>query len=63
MTKSNFPLEHIVDERERVVYIRIDSAITAMGIPNLLKQFYPGYKGEIVSEERFKSMQPNPGSL
>jgi len=60
MKKSKFPLQHIVDHKARVVYIRIDSAISAIGVPILVKQFYPGYKAEIVSEERFNSMQANP---
>ena len=56
MKKNKFPLPHIVLEEKKEVWIRCTSAITAMGISTLVKQYYPGYTGRIASEEYFKEI-------
>ena len=55
--KTKFPLEHIVKYDTKEVCVICDSAITAMGIPAIVKKFYPGYKGKIVSRENFEKLK------
>jgi len=55
--KSHFPLQHLVKEETREVFLICDSAITAMGIPALIRKFYPGYTGKIVCRETFDNLQ------
>ena len=51
MKKNKFPYEHVVKYDTKEVWILCDSAISAMGIPALVKQYYPGYTGHIGSKE------------
>ena len=51
--KSKFPLEHIVKSDTQEVWVICESAITAMGIGAMVKKFYPGYRGKIVSRQIF----------
>jgi hypothetical protein len=48
--KSKFPFEHVVKYDTKEVWVKCDSAITAMGIGSIVKQFYPGYTPHIASE-------------
>lgn len=57
MKKTKFPLEHVVNYETQEVCVICDSAITAMGIPAIVKQFYPGYRGKIVSREHFEKLK------
>ena len=54
--KTKFPLPHVVDTNEKTVWVLCDSAITAMGIGNIVKKFYPGYTPKIASKEYFKTL-------
>ena len=54
---KKFPLEHVVNCNTKEVRVICDSAITAMGIPAMVKQFYPGYGGKIVSRECFETLK------
>ena len=56
MKKSKFPLRHIVIEEKKEVWIRTDSSITAMGVPAMIKQHFPGYTGKIASEDYFQEL-------
>ena len=56
MRRPDFPFPHIVLEDRKEVWIRIDSSITAMGIPALMQQFFPGYTGHIASDDYFKKL-------
>ena len=47
----------VVDHQNQIVYLKCSSAITAMGIPALVKQYYPGYKGELVSMEYLEKLR------
>lgn len=47
----------VVDHENKIVYIKCSSAITAMGIPALVKNYYPGYKGKLVSEEYLNKLR------
>jgi hypothetical protein len=53
MTKTKFPLEHLVKSDTQEVWVICESAITAMGIGAMVKKFYPGYRGKIVSRQIF----------
>jgi hypothetical protein len=58
MTKTKFPLEpSVVDHQNQIVYLKCSSAITAMGIPALVKQYYPGYTGKLVSMEYLEKLR------
>ena len=56
MRKSKFPFPHVVIEEKKEVWVRIDSSVTAIGIPALVKQNFPGYTGHIASEDYFKEL-------
>ena len=56
MRGPDFPFPHIVLEDQKEVWIRIDSSITAMGIPALMQQFFPGYTWHIASDDYFKKL-------
>ena len=47
----------IVDHQNQIVYLKCSSAITAMGIPALVKQYYPGYTGKLVSLEHLEKLR------
>lgn len=55
--KTKFPLPHIVKEETKEVWILTDSSITAMGIPALVKQYYPGYIGKVASKDYFARLK------
>ena len=55
--KYKFPLEHVVNYSTKEVCVICDSAITAMGISAIVKQFYPGYTGKIVSREHLETLK------
>ena len=50
---KNFPLQHIVVEETKEVLIVVNSAITAMGVGSIAKQYFPGYSPKIISKEYF----------
>ena len=56
MRKSKFPFPHVVIEEKKEVWVRIDSSVTAIGMPALVKQYFPGYTGHIASEDYFKEL-------
>lgn len=47
----------VVDHENKLVYIKCSSSITAMGIPAIVKEYYPGYKGKLVSLEYLEKMR------
>jgi len=55
--KSHFPLQHLIREKTGEVFVICNSAITAMGIPALIRKFHPGYTGKIVCRETFDNLQ------
>jgi len=56
MKKTKFPFQHIVLEDKKEVWVLCDSAITAMGIGSIVKQFYPGYTPHIASKDYFDEL-------
>jgi hypothetical protein len=57
MKKTKFSLEYVVNHDTKEVWVICDSAITAMGIPAMVKEFYPGYTGKIASREYFETLK------
>jgi hypothetical protein len=57
MKKTKFPLEHVVKYDTKEVWVICDSAITAMGIPAIVKEYYPGYTGKIASRDHFEKLK------
>lgn len=49
--KTKLRLEHVVNHDTKEVWVKCDSAITAMGIPAMVNEYYPGYKGHCASLE------------
>ena len=49
--KSKFPFEHVVKYDTQEIWVKCNSSITAMGIPALVKKYYPGYSPKICNEE------------
>ena len=54
---SKFPFEHVVDYNLKEVWVICDSAITAMGLPELVKQYYPSYKPKIGTPEQLSKLR------
>ena len=48
-----FPLKHIVNEKEKVVWVLCESAITAMGITAMMNKHYPEYEAKLVNRDSF----------
>lgn len=48
---EKFPLEHVVKYDTKEVWIFCKSSTTALGIPALVKKYYPGYVGKIATSE------------
>jgi hypothetical protein len=57
MKKTKFPFEHVVKSDTKEVWVKCDSAITAMGIPALVEKYYPGYTGHIASRGHFEKLE------
>ena len=55
--KTKFPFEHVVKYDTKEVWVLCDSAITAMGIGSITKQFYPGYTPHIASKEYLQELK------
>ena len=54
---KKFPFEHIVKCDTQEVWVKCDSSITAMGLPNLVNQYYPGYKAKVATEEHLVKLR------
>ena len=57
MKKTKFPFEHVVKYDTKEVWVKCDSAITAMGIPAMVERYYPGYRGHIGSSEYLNKLR------
>jgi hypothetical protein len=47
----------VVDHDNKIVYLKCSSSITAMGIPALVKKYYPGYTGKLVTFEYLEKLR------
>ena len=57
MKTEMWGMPSVVDHQNKIVYLKCSSAITAMGIGALVKKYYPGYKGELVSLEYLEKLR------
>jgi hypothetical protein len=55
--KQKFPLDHVVKYDTKEIWIACSSATTALGIPALVKKYYPGYTGKIATHEHLDLMR------
>ena len=55
--KTKFPFEHVVKCDTKEVWIKCNSSTTAMGIPALVKKYYPGYTGHIASADYLEELK------
>tara|TARA_Y100001970_G_C13538556_1_gene511121 strand:- start:303 stop:530 length:228 start_codon:yes stop_codon:yes gene_type:complete len=55
--ESGFHLPHIIDEENKVVWIRITSAITAMGMSAFKRQYFPNYECKIPNKETWERLK------
>jgi hypothetical protein len=46
-----------VDHDKKIVYIKCSSSITAMSISAIVNNSHPGYKGQLVSQERLDRLR------
>ena len=51
------PYDYFIVEEERTAYVNIKSAITAMGFPALMREYFRGYIGQIASKEKIQSLR------
>ena len=47
----------VIDNNNKIVYLKCDSAITAMGIGSMVEKYYPGYRGHIGSQEYIEKLK------
>ena len=57
MKTEMWGMPSVVDHQNQIVYLKCSSAITAMGIHALVKQYYPGYTGKLVSMEYLEKLR------
>ena len=55
--KTKFPFEHVVKHDTKEVWVKCDSAITAMGIRAMVERYYPGYIGHCGSKEYLETLR------
>jgi hypothetical protein len=55
--KTKFPFEHVVKYDTKEVWIKCNSVTTALGIPALIKKYYPGYVGRIATQEHLNQLR------
>ena len=46
-----------VDHKNKRVYLKCESAITAMGVGALVEKYYPGYTGHIASADYLEQLK------
>lgn len=51
------PWDYFIAEDEKTVYVNITSAITAMGFPAIMREYFRGYIGQIASKEYIETLR------
>ncbi len=54
--RSKFPFNHVVLEERKEVWIKGDYP-SCMGVPTLMKQFYPDYTAHLAKEEFIEELK------
>ena len=57
MKTEMWGMPSVVDHQNQIVYLKCSSAITAIGIPALVKQYYHRYTGKLVSMEYLEKLR------
>ena len=57
MKKEIWGMPCVIDDKNKKVYLKCDSAITEMGIGAMVEKYYPGYKGYIGSQEHIEKLK------
>ena len=55
--KTKFPFDHVLKYDAKEVWIKCNSSTTAMGLPALVNQYYPGYKAKIGTVEQLDRLR------
>jgi len=55
--KQKFPFEHVIKYDTQEVWVKCNSVTTALGIPALVKKYYPGYVARIGSSEYLETLR------
>ena len=48
---------HFIDHDDKTVSVHVNGWISALGASTVVKKYYPGYRCELVSEERLLEVQ------
>ena len=51
------PYDYFISEDEKTVYVNITSAVTALGFPALMREYFRGYIGQIASKEKIETLR------
>lgn len=54
---KKFPFEHVVNNSKKEVWVKCNSSITAMGLKQLVNEFYPGYTPKIGTDDYLNKMR------
>ena len=54
---KKFPFEHVLKYDTKEVWIKCNSVTTAIGLPALVNQYYPGYKAKIATKEQLEKLR------
>ena len=54
---KKFPFEHVLKYDTKEVWIKCNSVTTAVGLPALVNQYYPGYKAKIATEKHLEQLR------
>jgi len=55
--KQKFPFEHVLKWDTKEVWVKCDSAITAMALPTLVDKYYPGYTAKIGTDDQLNKLR------
>ena len=57
LRKKECPYDYFLDEDENIAYVNITSAVTAMGFPALMREYFRGYIGKIATKEYIETLR------
>ena len=55
--KQKFPFEHVVKYDTKEIWVKCNSSISAMGLPTLVNNYYPGYVAKIATEQHLNRLR------
>ena len=57
LKKKECPYDYFIDEENNTAYVNITSAVTAMGFPAIMREYFRGYIGKIASKEYIETLR------